>query len=172
MPVAPVPLYWIEMRSTSGYSASGEPQDGPRGAFGDVPGLLEVGELAEAMYAAWNESGSEGLKDFLTDDCEWHDAPDLPDARVVRGREAIAELLHVWEEGGGGLRLKLEPRELVSEGNRWVATATALLAGDGSGAIMLNQEWCHVGDVRDGKIWRLRNFFSREQALAAARQPD
>jgi ketosteroid isomerase-like protein len=159
------------MQSPAGHSNSGEPREEAGAADGDLPGLLEVGELAEAMYEAWNTRGAEGLMEFLTEDCEWHDAPDLPDARIVYGRAAIAELLHVWEEGGGGLRLKLEPKELSSEGNRWVAVATALLAGDGSGAIMLNDEWCHVGDVRDGKIHRLRNFFSREQAFEAARQP-
>jgi ketosteroid isomerase-like protein len=170
--MATVRVGGIVMQSARGYSASGEPRDEAGNAESDLPGLLEVGELAEAMYEAWNERGAEGLEEFLSDDCEWHDAPDLPDARVVRGREAIRELLHVWEEGGGGLRLKLEPRELTSAGNRWVAVATALLAGDGSGAIMLNDEWCHVGDVRDGKVWRLRNFFSREQAIEAARRAD
>src|SRR3954453_11246380 len=160
------------MDSPSVPSSAGEPHGQARGSSADMPGLLEVGELAEAMYAAWNESGSEGLMEFLAEDCEWHDAPDLPDARVVRGKKAIGELLHVWEEGGGGLRLKLEPRELTCEGNQWVAVATALLAGDGSGAIMLADEWCHVGDVRDGKVYRLRNFFTAEQARAPARRPD
>ena len=47
-------------------------------------------ELVRRAYEAWNEGGPESLKRFLAEDGEWHDPPNLPDSRVVRGRDAVA----------------------------------------------------------------------------------
>lgn len=43
------------------------------------------------MHAAWNESTIERMTEFWTEDGDWiwEDPPDLPDAQVLRGRDAV-----------------------------------------------------------------------------------
>jgi ketosteroid isomerase-like protein len=50
-------------------------------------------ELVRRVDEAWNEGGPEALKQFLAEDFELHDPPNLPDSRVVRGRDAAAAYL-------------------------------------------------------------------------------
>ena len=50
-------------------------------------------ELVRRAYEAWNEGGAEATQEFWADDVEWHDPPNLPDSRVVRGRTAVAGYL-------------------------------------------------------------------------------
>jgi ketosteroid isomerase-like protein len=45
--------------------------------------------LVRQSFDAWNEGGPESAKQFWAEDFEWHDFPDLPDRRVVRGRDAV-----------------------------------------------------------------------------------
>ena len=47
-------------------------------------------ELVRRVYDAWNERGPESIEQFWAEDAEFHDPPNFPDSRVVRGRDAIA----------------------------------------------------------------------------------
>ena len=49
-------------------------------------------EIVRRGYEAWNEGGSELAKEFWAEDIEYHDPPNLPDSRVVRGRDAVAAI--------------------------------------------------------------------------------
>ncbi len=53
-------------------------------------GPREIATTRE-MFAAWNESDVERMTDFWTEDGDWtwEDAPELPDARVVRGHDNV-----------------------------------------------------------------------------------
>jgi ketosteroid isomerase-like protein len=53
----------------------------------------ENAELVRRAYEAWNEGGPEAAKQFWAEDVEFQDPPPLPDARVVRGRDAAAAYL-------------------------------------------------------------------------------
>ena len=46
-------------------------------------------ELVRRAYEAWNAKGPIALDSWLADDIELHDAPEMPDARSCRGREAV-----------------------------------------------------------------------------------
>jgi nuclear transport factor 2 (NTF2) superfamily protein len=50
-------------------------------------------ELIRRADRAWNEIGPESVKQFWAVDGEFHDPPNLPDARVVQGRDAVAAYL-------------------------------------------------------------------------------
>ena len=47
-------------------------------------------EIVRRAYEAWNQGGAESAKRFWAEDYEFHDPPDFPDPRVVRGRDAVA----------------------------------------------------------------------------------
>jgi hypothetical protein len=64
--------------------------------------LIEAGRdtrLVEEAYSAWNARGSRGFAEFTAEDVELHDAPELPDAAVWRGREALVSLTWRFEQG-------------------------------------------------------------------------
>ena len=50
-------------------------------------------ELVRRAAAAWNEDGPESIERFWAEAGEWHDPSNLPDSRVVRGRDAVAAYL-------------------------------------------------------------------------------
>jgi ketosteroid isomerase-like protein len=61
-------------------------------------------ELVRLASEAWNERGPESIKEFWAEDGEWHDPPNLPDSRVVRGRDAIAAYLTEQARVVGGMK--------------------------------------------------------------------
>ena len=63
-------------------------------------------EFVRQAYEAWNEDGPESITRFWAEDGELHDPPNLPDRRVVRGRDAV--VAHLTEQGVVGA-MKLTP---------------------------------------------------------------
>jgi hypothetical protein len=52
-------------------------------------------ETVAAAYAAWNDHDEDGwVERFFAPDCEWHDAPELPDSGLHRGRDDVTQMLH------------------------------------------------------------------------------
>ena len=51
-------------------------------------------ERVLALYAAYNERGIDELyRNWWAEDIEWHDAAELPDASLYRGRDAAYRVL-------------------------------------------------------------------------------
>ena len=49
-------------------------------------------EIVLRSWEAWNQGGAESAKRFWAENYELHDPPDVPDPRVVRGRDAVAPI--------------------------------------------------------------------------------
>ena len=63
----------------------------------------ENAELVRRIYESWNSGGLDALAPYLTDAVELMDAPQMPDAETITGRDAaIARLREVNEAIGGG----------------------------------------------------------------------
>jgi ketosteroid isomerase-like protein len=70
--------------------------------------------LVRRIYEAWNSGGLDALAPLLSETVELQDAPQMPDAETVVGRDAvIARLREVNEAMGGG---SVDLRELMSFG--------------------------------------------------------
>ncbi len=118
--------------------------------------------FARRAYEAWNEGGPESIKPFMAEDFEFHDPPDLPDPRVVRGRDA-------WWESMLGIApdFSTEVEDVRDLGDMTVARAHIRGHGIGSGASMEQTLW-QVAEWRQKKCVRWRTFASEAEALEAA----
>ena len=122
-------------------------------------------EFARRAYEAWNEGGAESIKPYLAEDVEFHDPPDLPDGRVVRGRAAVAAYLASQTEVIGEMKFTIVD---VEERERSVILRMKLdVEGAGSG-VVLPGELNQVVEVADGRLGRVRGFFSWAEACEAA----
>jgi ketosteroid isomerase-like protein len=122
-------------------------------------------ELVRRASDAWNERGPESITEFWAEDGEWHDPPELPDSRVVRGRTAIAAYLMDQARIVGGMKTTLV--EVRARGETVVIRVEVTLHGPESG-IYVPGEMGQVIEVVDGRIQSLRLFFAWEEALEAA----
>lgn len=84
-------------------------------------------------YEAWNEGGAESIKRFLAEDVEFHDPPDLPDGRVIRGREAVAAYLASQTEVIGEMKFTIV--EVEERGAQRDFANEAGCRGAGSGLV-------------------------------------
>ena len=122
-------------------------------------------ELVRRANHAWNERGPESIKEFWAEDGEWHDPPNLPDSRVVRGRDAIAAYLREQARVVGAMKTTLV--DVRARDETVVIRVELTLHGPESG-IDVPGEAGQVIEVVDGKIQSLRLFFAWEEALEAA----
>src|SRR4029450_5194420 len=122
-------------------------------------------ELARRVFEAWNEGGAETAKRFWAEDIEFHDPPDLPDSRVVQGRDAVGAYLTSQTEVVGDLKLNIvDARE---RGESVVVRMELNVPGAESG-LDVPGEIAQVFQVANGKFQRVWGFLSWEEALEAA----
>ena len=116
--------------------------------------------IVRDAYEAWNRDGPQALGPWVADELELRDPPEMPDARVWVGRDAVLARLEDVAAAVGG---------------RWVELRGIRLAGD---EVVVSMSW-QVDDSRDsavlgdvfhrvrvtnGKIDRMRVFLSEEAA--------
>jgi ketosteroid isomerase-like protein len=122
-------------------------------------------DLVRRAYEAWNAGGSEAAKEFWSEDVELRDPPNLPDSRVVRGRDAVAAYLTDQVKVVG--EMKVNPVEVRTRGAAVALRMKLTLHGTTSG-VDVPGEMPQVVEVADGKVRRIRLFFAWEEALEAA----
>jgi ketosteroid isomerase-like protein len=101
----------------------------------------------------------------LDPDFELHDRPDIPDARVYRGREASKEFWQKIQQLFSELRW--EPREFIDLEHAVVVETRVMVVGRG-GDVRIDAGETDVFWFRDGLIVRLHGFPIRDEALEAA----
>ena len=122
-------------------------------------------ELARRAAEAWYEDGPDSIKRFWAKDGEWHDPPDLPDSRVVRGRDAVTAYLTDQARVVGQLKFTIV--DVRATGETVVLRVELTLHGPESG-IDVPGEMAQVIEVADGRIQRVSSFFTWDEALEAA----
>lgn len=119
------------------------------------------------FYEAWNEGMAMekfGAR-YLSEDAEWHDQPELPDARVHRGREAIVSMLSELESTFG--RARCEIAKIEPLGDEILSSFTLRGTGAFSG-VDVAPLIAHLIRIRAGRINRIRAFFTLEGAFYRA----
>jgi ketosteroid isomerase-like protein len=105
----------------------------------------------------------------LDPDFELHDRPDIPDARVYRGREVSKEFWQKIQQLFSELRW--EPREFIDLDHAVVVETRVMVVGRGSD-VRIDADETDVFWFRDGLIVRLQGFPTRDEALEAAGLPE
>jgi ketosteroid isomerase-like protein len=123
--------------------------------------------LVRRIYEAWNSGGLDALAPWLAAAVELGDAPQMPDAETVVGRDAaIARLREVNEAMGGGT---VDLRELTAVGEA-VLVSMLWKAGDQPGSAEFGEVF-HVVRLTGEQIASMHVFVDEEAARAEARAP-
>ncbi len=109
-------------------------------------------ELVRGVYAAFarHEFPAEG---FAEEVC-WETTPDLPDAGVHRGIEAVRRFFADWVAGWHDVSNEVD--ELIDRGDRVVALVRGRFQLQ-PGSRPFERDYAHVWTVRDGKIVYVRS---------------
>jgi ketosteroid isomerase-like protein len=120
-------------------------------------------EIYERMMAAFNEGGFDAVVGNFDEDVELFD-PDMPDGGVVRGREAVRELMNAIT--GSFARLSVRGYRLIPAGDRILALTHIHGQGEGRrGEMEIELRDAHVMTFRDGKIVYWRMYTDRNEAI-------
>jgi ketosteroid isomerase-like protein len=106
------------------------------------------------------------LWERLAPDFELHDRPDLPDAKVYRGREESKQFWRKTQELFA--ELHWEPREFIDLGHA-IVVETRIVALGRASEVRIEADETDVFWFRDGLIVRLQGFPTKAEALDAVR---
>jgi ketosteroid isomerase-like protein len=121
-------------------------------------------EVVRAAFEAWRE-GSPFL-DYLSENVEWEVRPDLPDAGRYTGHEGFRRMSARFNEVMEDMWFR--PSEFIAAGEDEVVVPLRWGGrGKGSGVPFEERSETWVFTVSGGKITRVKEFVTREQALNA-----
>ena len=122
-------------------------------------------EVAKRVIDAFNRGDMDEVFALLDPNVRWTTADDEPDPQTYVGhegvRQLIASLLDIWEQG-----FTVKAHEFIDLGDIVVMPFTAPVQARGSG-VALNAEETHVFTMHRGKIVRVREYRTRDDALKA-----
>jgi ketosteroid isomerase-like protein len=123
--------------------------------------------LMRDAYEAFNAAGFDGIAPFLHPDVELHEEPEVPDARVWHGRDAVAQYFAEgvvqWET------FVLEVADVVPVADQ-VMVVTGVMRGRGgiSGA-EVESRFGHVYELENWRTTRITFYFDPEKAIESGR---
>jgi ketosteroid isomerase-like protein len=122
-------------------------------------------EVVHRYYDAWNAGGLEAVRDFWTDDFQWHDAPGMPDSAVYEGPDAVAEHFRELNETLGFMQVKVEA---VAPGEDEVFVRLRVHIDAPLGGIGIDGPIYESVQVKRGKLSRIRLYLDESEARHAA----
>jgi hypothetical protein len=121
-------------------------------------------DLARRGYEAFARGDLDAVFDLFDPDIEAHDPPEMPDAAIHRGHEAVRRDWEQTYELFENFTIELE--ETLDCGDDVAVFLRYRGRGSESGAAV-EASMTHVWTVRNGKAIRLRQFLDRDKALKA-----
>ena len=126
-------------------------------------------EIVRAYYSAWNAGGLDAAREFWSDDLEWHDAPEMPDAASYKGAETAAAHFRDLSEVLGPMKVEVD--RLLPVGDEVFVSLRVHLDAP-RGGLPINGVIHETVRVEEGKIARIRLFLDEHEALEAAGLPE
>jgi ketosteroid isomerase-like protein len=121
-------------------------------------------DLARKGYEAFARGDLDAAIELMHPEIEAHDPPEVPDATIYRGREAVRR---DWEQTSELMEdFSIDVERTFDRGDEVVAFVRFRGRGRGSDA-EVEAPMAHVWTFRDGKAVRLRQFIDRAEALGA-----
>ena len=124
--------------------------------------------VVQAAVDAFARDGVDGWLEYFTDDVDYRAAEGAIDDRgPIHGKDALRAYAEDWTEMFDEVRF--EPVEVIDAGDDTVI-AVMRISGrpKGTSAEALTLSVAGVNTIRDGKIARSREYWTREEALEAA----
>jgi ketosteroid isomerase-like protein len=122
-------------------------------------------EIVRRAIEAYGHEGLGGTLRFYDPEIEWTSTGDYIEAATYRGHDGLRRYLGTMEEQFEDLRV--EPVELIDAGERVISSVRFTGRGKASGA-PVEMTLISVGSLRDGLIYRVRNYPDMAAALEAA----
>jgi ketosteroid isomerase-like protein len=124
--------------------------------------------VVQAATDAFARDGVDGWLEYFTDDVDYRAAEgEIDDRGPIHGKDALRAYAEDWTEMFDDVRF--EPVEVIDAGDDTVI-AVMRISGrpKGTSAEALTLSVAGVNTIRDGKIARSREYWTREEALEAA----
>jgi ketosteroid isomerase-like protein len=124
-------------------------------------------EIIREFTDAFNRGDYAACLDAIDPDVEWHPPPDIPNAAIANGRDA---LIATWQDWLGAWDdYRSIPEEILEGGADTVLVfAEESARGKDSGIEVRSRRVSGVYELRDGKIVRFKAYLDRAEALQAA----
>jgi len=122
-------------------------------------------EIVRQMYEAHNRGGPDAAERYWATDIEMVDAPEFPDASRQVGATQVREMLRKYEEDVGW-NGRFDVQQYI-DGEPEVLVVWRMTRFGPASGIPGSLTYFHVCQVEDGKVKRLRQLLSRDQALDA-----
>jgi uncharacterized protein len=123
-------------------------------------------EALRRGYEAMNRGDMETVRELFDPEIRWIPGQDAPEAGDFTGREAFVRFIASWSESFDDFRL--EPQEIIAEGDHAVVIVRQSGRGHGSG-VQLDIGTVHLWRIRDGKAVAWAAYRNRHEALATIR---
>ena len=127
----------------------------------------EKTELVRLHFQCFNAGDVDGLLDLFSEDAVVETDARFPEGGVFEGRAALRRLYEGFHEGWEGGSVAEIARMAEAPGNVVLVDFVWRGTGDAS-RIETRNEISGLWSVRAGRITRVRYFFERDEALAAA----
>jgi ketosteroid isomerase-like protein len=122
-------------------------------------------DTVRRAYDAFARGDLDTLKTFLAPDIEWRTTPDVPFLGNYRGIDDFLRAMNEWTEPFDELTTTVE--EIIDAGDHAIVRHRMRGRGTDSGAEVDLVLW-QVVTVENGRLTRMHDFATREEALADA----
>jgi ketosteroid isomerase-like protein len=124
-------------------------------------------EILREAAAAFNRGDLDAWLEYLADDID-HRAVEgaLDDHGPIHGKDALRVYMEDWV--GTFDNLRVEPVELIEAGEDKVIAVTRISGRAKLSGVETDLTFAALYTIRDGKIARGREYWTKEQALEAA----
>ena len=122
-------------------------------------------EGVRAVFEAWERGGVDAVAEFWDPEFDWRAAEGaLDDVGVMRGVDAMRAYMNDWLDNFDDVHFEAE--ELIDAGDQVVAMQRVTARAKGSG-VETELRYAVVNTIRDGKVVRGREYWTRAEALEA-----
>jgi ketosteroid isomerase-like protein len=124
-------------------------------------------ELVRDAAVAFNRGALDTLSAYIADDIDYRAVEGAPDDHgPIHGKDALRVYVQDWR--GTFDEFKSEPIELIEAGDDEVVAVTRISGRAKLSGVETDLTYAALYTIRDGKIVRGREYWSRAEALEAA----
>src|SRR3954453_4888389 len=124
-------------------------------------------ELVRAAAAAASRGDLDAWLEYWTDDIDYRAAEGAPDDHgPINGKDALRVFAQDWPDTFDDF--KVEPLELIDAGDDIVIAVLRISGRAKLSGVETDMTYAELSTLRDGKIARGRQYFTRDEALEAA----
>jgi uncharacterized protein len=124
-------------------------------------------EIVREANAAFNRGDLDAFLEYCTDDVDFRAAEGaLDDHGPVQGKDALRAFMQDWLDMFDDFRA--EPVELIDAGEDNVIAVMRISGRAKLSSVETDMTYAELSTLRDGKVARSRQFFTRDEALEAA----